>query len=506
MLRLPKLVNAAVLAAVLGCAWPGASAAAATQTTKAQSNLPAATPVPGRPVLTLGEYDLAALGYQADEFFVEGTAASYKVAGEQAPDGRWTASPDASAAYRTRIVAVRPSDPARFNGAVVVEWLNVSGGADGAADWLMAHREMIRSGYAWIGVSAQRVGVEGGPSMALADGSLKKVAAERYGRLIHPGDAFAFDIFTQAGRLARNTGPAKVLGPLKPRRLIAIGESQSAIYLTTYVNAVAPLSKAFDGYLIHSRFGPAARIDGASVFGAKRAAMPQSVRLRTDLAAPVMVVLTESDVVGTATPGFWSARQPDSANLRTWELAGAAHADTYVLKVGGIDAPATPVASIAEAYTPSASFFGVQLAKPINAAPQHHYVVEAALASLDRWIRTGKAPPSATPLQLTTAQPPALVADKLGLGKGGVRSPWVDVPVARLSGAGNSGAGPIGPMFGRTETFDQATLDQLYPGGKTEYLQRFEASLDRTIAAGFLLPADRQEILALAEQMYPGAR
>jgi hypothetical protein len=31
---------------------------------------------------------------------------------------------------------------------------------------------------------------------------------------------------------------SKVLGPLVPARVIAIGESQSAFYLTTYVTAV----------------------------------------------------------------------------------------------------------------------------------------------------------------------------------------------------------------------------------------------------------------------------
>jgi hypothetical protein len=472
----------------------------------AQAATPQVTAVPGRAALSLGAFDLGALGYTSEEFFIRGQAQSYRLSGPASPDGRWTATPDATAAYATRVVAVRPADPARFNGTVVVEWLNVSGGTDGAADWLMAHRELARGGYAWIGVSAQKVGVEGGPSLGGLDQPLKKADPARYGGLSHPGDAFSFDIFSQAGRIARNRGAVKVLGPLAPRRLMAVGESQSATFLTTYVNAVAPLAKAFDGYLIHSRFGPAAGIDGASVIEAAPGAMPQHVRFRTDLRVPVITVLAESDVIGTRLPGYWSARQPDNEHLRTWEMAGAAHADTYVLQVAAIDAPATPPEKIAAAYRPSDSFFGVKLAKPVNAAPQHHYVVKAALAALDRWIRTGQAPSSAEPLQLGSTDPPALKADGQGLALGGVRTPWVDVPTQRLSGVGNSGLGPIGALFGVTEPFDQATLDRLYPGGKRDYLQRFEASLDRTIAAGFLLPADREEILRLADLMYPGSR
>lgn len=464
------------------------------------------SPAPGRPALLLGTYDLGALGYTAEEFFINGTATAYDLPGGQTPDGRWEAKPSSTAPYATRIVAVRPSDPAKFNGTVVVEWLNVSAGADGAPDWSMTHRELIRSGYAYVAVSAQKVGVEGGPALAMAK-PLKAADPARYGQLSHPGDAYAYDIYTQAGRVARNQGPVRVLGALAPKRVIAIGESQSAVFLTTYVNAAAPLAKAYDGYLIHSRFGPASRIDGQSIMGAAPGSMPQSVKLRTDLAAPILVVQTETDIVSSAgLPGYWSARQPDAAKLRIWEIAGAAHADTYLTQVGHIDAPATPLAKIAAAYRPGGLPFGGQMAKPVNSGPQHHYVVQNALVALDRWVRTGEAPARAEPLELASTSPPTLAVDANGLAKGGVRTPWVDAPVARLSGAGNSGGGVMGSLFGVTETFDQATLDRLYPGGKRDYLRKFETALDKSIKGGFLLPADRQEILGLAELMYPGAR
>jgi hypothetical protein len=37
--------------------------------------------------------------------------------------------------------------------------------------------------------------------------------------------------------------------------LIAMGESQSAFRLLTYVNAVHPAARVYDGFLIHSRDG-----------------------------------------------------------------------------------------------------------------------------------------------------------------------------------------------------------------------------------------------------------
>lgn len=52
----------------------------------------AVTPVAGKPALLLGAYDLAPLGYQAEEFFLSGSAAGYALAGPPTPDGAWSAA------------------------------------------------------------------------------------------------------------------------------------------------------------------------------------------------------------------------------------------------------------------------------------------------------------------------------------------------------------------------------------------------------------------------------
>src|SRR5438105_12355032 len=67
----------------------------------AASGLYAATPtavaVPGPPALQLSNFDLAPLGYRTDEFFVSGTASSYKLLSAATPEelnaGRWNAVP-----------------------------------------------------------------------------------------------------------------------------------------------------------------------------------------------------------------------------------------------------------------------------------------------------------------------------------------------------------------------------------------------------------------------------
>jgi hypothetical protein len=203
--------------------------------------------------------DLQRVGYVQHEYAAAGTATSYKAAGALTHDGRWRFVPDARAPYRTRVVVRAPAKASAFSGTVVVEWLNVSGGVDANPDWVSLSEEIVRTGDAWVGVSAQRIGVEGGPVLVKVQGvagaedqgkGLKAIDPARYGTLEHPGDGFSYDIFTQAARALR-TGAG--LSGLRPQRLIAAGESQSAFALVSYINGVQPLTHAFDGFFVHSR-------------------------------------------------------------------------------------------------------------------------------------------------------------------------------------------------------------------------------------------------------------
>ena len=89
-------------------------------------------------------------------------------------------------------------------------------------------------GYAWVGVSAQSVGVNGFPGPQAA--GLKQWDPERYGSLDHPGDTYSYDIFSPAGRVV---GPDRAksandpMGGLVVKRLVAAGASQSAGRLRT---------------------------------------------------------------------------------------------------------------------------------------------------------------------------------------------------------------------------------------------------------------------------------
>jgi Alpha/beta hydrolase domain len=466
----------------------------------------AVIPAPGKPLLLLGGFDIGSVGYVAEEFFISGAASSYAPVGELGPDGRWDVTLSGTADYTTRIVVLSPLDRAQFNGTVLVEWLNVSGGIDAPAVWMMAHREILRAGYAYVAVSAQKVGVDGGASLLGMDMSLKSQGPTRYASLNHPGDAFAFDIFSQIGGLVRNAGDS-ILDELRPQHVVAIGESQSALFLTTYINAVDPLAQVYDGFLVHSRFGPAAPLDGSSLITALESSgeLQDAVKFRPDLRVPVLAIITETDLFGRVPPGYYFARQPDNERLRVWEISGAAHADNYTIQVAAIDSGSAPLDDMVAAYAPTKMLMGQQLGHYINFGPQHHYVLQASIAALDRWVRTGEPAPAAAPLRVRETDHPEPVVDANGLAEGGIRTPWVDVPIARTSGV-IAEESVMSAIFGSGEPFDAATLHRLYPGGAGQYVERFTAALDAAIQSGFILPADRAEILQLAAATFPRRR
>ncbi len=234
--------------------------------------------------------------YIEEEFFFEGSANRYTT-----PPGATGAIVDGNHSYRSRLIVRRPRSASAFNGTAIIEWNNVTPGHDLDIDWLQSHDYWMRSGYVWVGVSAQRVGVE----------ALKVWNARRYGSLdVTDGgtitnDDLSYDVFAQAAQAVRSAGGrpgVDLLGGLRVQRLFATGHSQSATRLATYVNSVHPLAPIFDAVVVHGGGG----------------------RIRDDPGTvKVWKLLSETDVISSQAP----LRQPDTASFRSWEVAGDSHVD-----------------------------------------------------------------------------------------------------------------------------------------------------------------------------------
>jgi hypothetical protein len=411
-----------------------------------------------------------------------------------------------------------PAETERFNGTVVVEWINVSGGVDATPEWDYAHVELLREGYAWVGVSAQFVGAE----------FLKTFDNVRYASISHPGDSWSYDIYSQAGMavLHGNPQPLGVLTPLI-RTVLAAGESQSAFRMFTYYNAIHPLAQIYQGFLIHSTgsgaalsqsfagggIGPSPIPAPPGVPKTPDIPVPPTAFVRGDLRQPVLFLNTETDVTFLGA-GFSVHNQPDSRTFRMWEIAGTTHADAYLLEFAGADA--------AKSGLPVPPFNCGN--PPINVGP-HTFAVREAVHALNLWARDAERRPSTGPrftVQIVTSPQTAavLVRDPMtGNAIGGIRLPQLAVPIETLTGvrppaavAGNPNCvlfGATDPWDGDSDAWDgqpgfdpsptpEPSLAALY-GTRHRYLEQYEEATEDSIERGFLLRSDRAEVINLSE-------
>ncbi|MBV8297434.1 MAG: hypothetical protein JO085_11390 [Acidimicrobiia bacterium] len=412
-------------------------------------------------------FSLATLGYSEQEYFVSGAAK--KIANSSSVENPSLPTETATAPYTTRMIVRRPLDAARFNGTVVVEWDNVTAQMDEVPVWNWSYPTALGEGFAYVIVSVQQAGICCGPL------SLKARDPIRYASLSHPGDDYAFDMYSQVLQSLRHPAPGAVdpLGGLTLTHLIAAGQSQSADELYDYLNTV-PYGGLVDGFLLAG--GGQTTYPGA---------VPPSV--------PVLNVFDE--LTAPSTP-------PNvTANYRLWEIAGGSHADYFYLRAifddAQMEVPGDGQRDQAWQKKELAidGDYGYAVdGRELSCVPggnmfPSHYVIDNALDNLNRWM-AGGAPPATVPMlqfNATTGQP---ATDQYGNALGGYRLPPIDVPVARYIPTDCG-------FFGQTLQLDPATLAQLYPTHQ-DYVADMQAATDAAVAKGLLLPNDAADLMARA--------
>jgi hypothetical protein len=403
-------------------------------------------------------------GYTEVEFLLSGSANTYA-----GPATGPAAVATTGNAFVTRVIARFPTDLADFSGRVFLEPFNTTSGPDRDVIWRQVFPLFQEGGDAWVGISVR----------STSETELQAFDPVRYADISIPTNDTVWDMLRQLGAVLRTGGEQSPL-PVHAEHLYLGGYSQSGVDTATFSMVFHDDAELLDGDPIFDGYFPAAHAatmtplrSGSGLIVEFEEGAMQAVDV------PVVDFETQHDAQGwtrEVLPGFVytsqggaNVRRPDADSptdrYRLFEITGASHSSARGGDCGG---------------APS-SFPG-----PL--------FVRAAVAQLYRWAEAGTAPPEADRIEMDTIDIVSIPsADEVGNARGGVRSPFVDVPLVHYQVvAGGSG---LTCAFVGTETALPADVLASRYGDVETYIEQFTESLDATIEAGYLLEADRARIL-----------
>ena len=445
--------------------------------------------------------DLAGCGYVEEEYFVSGTANVYSrdAAGLPVVDG-------AGIPYINRVLVRRPRETTANSGVVWVDILNASNGYDVEDHWRRAWRHWMERGDTYVGVTSKPINVD----------ALKNFDPQRYAELSWelpdavvpqsvtavegswnpfqeiPGaeEGLAWDIITQVGTLLRSPSGQAIAGPGGPGQLFLIGQSQSAVYLNTWIGAFHHAAREanggplFDGYLATvgaalvrplRQGGPA---DGPTPLGAGERPIPE-------LDVPHITVTAEGDValLGTGTRLLESGYL-DGPLRRHYMVAGTPHTD---LRSGVLPEAGEIRRSGRLPRTMDAAFLDALNLFPLEPA------ITAAMDALAAWSGEGReAPPS---VHFETAPDGSLARDADGNVRGGLRYGLMAHPLATFSGSdGGEVYGTMSPFTAERVRENFSTLEA--------YLAATQEHDERLRAAGYLNDGGATQLSAVAREIW----
>jgi len=305
----------------------------------------------------------------------------------------------------------------------------------------------MREGHVFVGVSAQVIGAN----------RLVEIDPERYAEINLTNEFAADAVFSQAAMAVRTQ--SKVLGGecQKIKAIIAMGQSQSGMRIAMYANATQPNDQIYDGFFNHT-----------------------GMETNADIGVPVFNIFSMTEGNGT---------QPEGPNFTKWVVAGATHNDRFIMERGmesavdvGMDVQSTN-----------------QCVYPTNDFPAWR-VYNAALDSLIKWVLGGEKPFFGEPLEgnggmLARFTGGGYELDDNGNVLGGVRSPDIEVPIARHATSNSAVnpndfiAGMACGLAGTAEPFTEEKLLELYPT-HDDYIEKYIEAADKALEQGIWLKED----------------
>jgi hypothetical protein len=225
--------------------------------------------------------------------------------------------------------------------------------------------------------------------------------------------------------------------------------------------------------------------------------------------APVIHVNTETEVLTISRLAYRRA-DSDAANdrYRLWEVPGATHISNDLrdpaialqlndAETNHIDASQLePIGCTHMVFTD-----GPVVGLPGVVDPNDYpfaYVENAAFSWLTRWVETGEAPPHADFIATNAV---AVVRDANGNALGGVRTPFVDVPITTYVAfdtiAHATTFSPFCVLYGYNQLFTPQKLATLYKN-HGDYVSRFVREAGSVIDRGFWLQRDAADAVQRA--------
>ena len=374
------------------------------------------------------------------------------------------------APYKTRIVVRKPKDNARFNGLILAESMHPS-----CNPWV----------FHFTQVYAMTTGVIGLEVLTTTPAGLAAANQARYQDLVVPNGA-TNDILAQVGALIKSNHKDNPMLGLVLRKMILAGSSASAAVAQNYLtNAhmaqrLADMKPIYDGFMPTSANGQIPAID-----------------------VPTILVPTMREAFtgnGTA--------QPDNDKLRVYEFAGMAHIDSRV----------------AGAYYPD----------PCKASISRYPLGSEMAVALDKlftWVDKGLAPPHADRYyvdfnpdnkpQVDRDKGSQFALDEFGNVRGGIRNPYVDVPVKSfhvpdeaasprissphytIAARRTGGADPDAQLCGLANfeiPMSKEQLKKLYKNPQ-DYAKKVAQHYDELVKQGWALPVYRDMVVAEASRV-----
>ena len=513
---MPTIRSRLICVAVLAAFGAGGASARAADVTPFTATPPQVTgPIPS----TATNYPFIADGfgveppvprrYVENEYFFSGTGNLY----EYTPTGIQVVSPcPASTApygctgvpYTTRMLVKAPRDPRSFSGTVVVEPLNPSAGFDIAAVWDRSSKYFVRKGDAFVGWTSRLVAQN-----TLRAFNPTRYAPLKWGNETVADDGIGFDIAAQLGTLFKENGPGSPLHGYGVRHVFEAGFSQDGGFTFTQADVFNALERlpgggpAYDGYVPGGTTGPSNIDFGLTAAGAlpdgdqRHRMQPRDV--------PVIHINTETE---EAFGGF-AYRRPDGDapddRYRLWEVPGASHVSndlhTPIItlqlnqdELQGLQPDQTPPIGCTHQLFRPGPVTGVPGVIDPNPYPFSN-VANAAFEDLTKWVEHGTPPPHAPPIALNGT---AIARDALGNARGGVRTPYVDVPTGTYTPTDTASHttqfSGFCVLYGYETPFNRATLRTLYPN-HGQYMSHVAAQADRLVREGFWLKPDTQGVV-----------